>query len=421
MKNELIDLSVRPIIIGLSGGADSTALLLSLHLLGYELIAAHCNFHLRGSESDRDQSHSQFFAESLGVKFEHIDFNVDAYCRQHAGTAMEEACRNLRYEWFDRLVEKYCAQCVAVGHNADDVVETFLFNLQRGTGLSGLHGILPKNDRGIVRPLLCLSRMEIEKFLTDRHVDYIVDSSNLKCDFDRNKLRNRVIPVFSAEFPKLKQGVGRTVTNVQSAERLLKSLVAEKREMYTDSEGRICIAELVQKEKKGPDLVYYMLKDAGISRQQAEDIVRNSQGSGLKFRIGHRDWIIDRGSLYPTDISDCQVYLVEDILTYNRRPIESFRPLRDPKIAYFDRSVLDGEPLRIRYWQAGDSMQPYGMKGRKKLSDIFNDSKIPVDKKDKIPLLVKGDTILWIIGLRASEQFKVTEETTEYVELTMKF
>ncbi|MDE5886672.1 MAG: tRNA lysidine(34) synthetase TilS [Muribaculaceae bacterium] len=210
IKNQLRETHFVRLIVAVSGGADSTALLSLLKNAGVETVAAHCNFHLRGEESNRDQSHIEEICRRLNVPLEIIHFDVKEYIRLHPGISTEMACRELRYDWFGSIIQKYDADRVAVAHNADDNIETLFLNLLRGSGTSGLRGMLPDNGN-VWRPLLNISRTEIEKYLQEVDLDYITDSTNLENDYRRNFLRNEVIPLLKSRWEGFDKALSKSI------------------------------------------------------------------------------------------------------------------------------------------------------------------------------------------------------------------
>lgn len=405
----------QPVIVGLSGGADSTALTLILHDLGYKVICAHCNFHLRGEESDRDAIHAREIANILGLEFLSIDWDVDSYCLKNK-VSVEEACRQLRYDWFSKLLIEKQAQKIAVGHNLNDNTETFLFNLQRGTGIAGLIGIPAANNRNVIRPLLCLRRNEIEQFLHQRDASFVTDSTNLQSIYSRNKIRNILLPTFRSQFPNVDNGILKTISHLAEVDEAYRQFLTEKKAKYSDSAGNILLHTLVSREPLAELMLYEWLKDDGFTRSQSKDITSSYQSSGAKFTSSESRYIIDRGIL--TKLSDVAAPLDLDAhFTIDLFPRQSFEPVNSPDVTYYDRSLLNGDPLYVKFWEKGDRLRPFGMSGSKKLSDIFNDAKISAAKKTSVPLLCKGDKIIWIAGLRRSIYYPVTETTTEIVSV----
>jgi len=418
--HRLLTDKARPVIVGISGGADSVALLVALTRLGYNCIAAHCNFNLRGEESLRDMLHAEKIANRLETSFILKKFNVAEYLSDNKSTSIEMACRDLRYKWFAELTHEYSAQAIAVGHNADDNIETFMLNMQRGTGISGLRGMRPKNDRGVIRPLLRIHRNDIETFLSDNGFDFIVDSSNLSNEFSRNKVRNSVIPAFLNCFSNFRKGMDMTISEMAMCESFYRQCVEEKSEQYMDSTGIIDLCKLIEKEPHAPLLIYEWLRSEGISFRQAEDIISSVNKSGATFNTRQQSWYINRGKLMTLQTKEIPNFTFEDFFTIETHSIDIFNPSGNPNEAYFDESVLAGEPLSYRTWQQGDRLKPYGMKGSKKISDIFNDAKIPLHLKSRIPLLTKGNDILWVAGIRASSLYPVTSASNRFIRISYR-
>lgn len=402
------------VIVGLSGGADSVALLTALRSLDYRCIAAHCNFHLRGEESDRDASHAENIAAGFGIEFRKIDFNVDEYIsEQTRSVSVEMACRKLRYDWFEKLLLEYEAEAIAVAHNSDDNSETLFLNLFRGTGISGLRGMLPKNNRHIIRPMLHCSRREIEEYLADNGIDYVTDSTNLQSIYHRNAVRNEILPNIRNYFPNLDKGIAETLGNMLETDEFLIDILSEKKACYTDGSGDILLKSLIEKEKHAPLLLYEWLSPLGFNRLQTESMIASANSSGRIFESGEIKFINDRGVL--KRLKSTLDYSFKELFEITEHPVRDFSPVRDPWTAYFDSRILSEGELTVDTWREGDRIKPFGMKGTKKLSDIFNDAKIGGDIKSMLPILRFGEEIVWIPGLRASRLYTVTAETSKYI------
>ena len=410
-----------PMVVGLSGGADSVALLDVLTRLGYRCVAAHCNYHLRSQESDRDCRCARAVAEREGATWECRDFDVEA--ERAPGESVEMTCRRLRYAWFDELIARYGASAVAVAHHQGDQTETFFLNLLRGSGVSGLRGMLPRSG-SVVRPLLEFSRQEIEAYVAERGLDYVVDSTNADTKFRRNAVRHNVLPALREISADADAAIARSQKYLAEAEALLDALVAEKSEKYRLAEGGFDIAALAKSEPMAAAFAYYMLRPQGFSRDAVDDIVAATDKSGRTFADnGGRLWLLDRGVLRPyaksteATAADWTTLIDAQIL-----PISDFRPSRDSRVAWFDASLLTcGKPLKLRPWQAGDRIRPFGMNGRTQLvSDILSDAKVPLDGKAEVMVLTCGDDILWIPGYRNSCLCPVTSASREVLRLTYR-
>lgn len=415
------------VLVALSGGADSVALLDVLVALGYECVVAHCNFHLRGEESNRDCDHAVALAESLGVEIHVKDFDVPAYESQYR-VSTEMACRELRYEWFEQLREAIGADVIAVAHHRDDNIETFFLNLLRGTGIAGLTGMAYRNDR-IVRPMLDCKRVEIEQYLSDRHLDYVTDSTNLQNDFKRNRLRNVILPMLEEQFTGASDAIATTIANLQGNEEVYRTRIYEIERRYK-KENIVDVAQLVADEVGAETLLFELLRPYGFNATHVHDIVASIDQSGKRFYSGRCVALLDRGRLILSDESqgnDSEEYIV-DLSENINSPIDLAVSIiendgdlslkTDVNKVFFDAEILSCDAVfKLRHWQQGDRLAPFGMKGTKKLSDIFSDAKLSLDDKSRVWLLTRNDEIVWVLGIRASRHFAVTETTKRVLQI----
>lgn len=411
-------------IVGLSGGADSVALLSAMRAAGFHCVAAHCNFGLRGEESERDARFAASVASRLGVEIEMTRVDVPAWRATHGGS-VEMACRELRYAWFARLIEKHRAKAVAVAHHRDDNQETFMLNLMRGTGIDGLCGMGTEvmQPVAVVRPLLGVARRDILDYLDAVGLSYVTDSSNLTNDYTRNRIRNVVMPALREQFPHAHRGISLTMTHLQEANDFIREALASYRTKYVGANGEIFIRRLVDESGSAPFVLYELLSPLGFSRQQTDDAVSavsNSQ-SGRLFEVAGEMWLLDRDVLRRYDDQQPRNDTGSSdgrLGPFSVEIVEGEEIVPSALVAYFSPEVLHGQPLRWRYWRQADRLRPFGMKGSRKLSDIFSDAKIAVDMKGRIPLLVKGDDILWVAGLRHSRLYPVEEPGGKMVKIT---
>lgn len=415
------------VLVALSGGADSVALLDVLVASGYECIVAHCNFHLRGEESNRDCAHAVALAESLGVEIHVKDFDVPAYETQY-GVSTEMACRELRYEWFEQLRVAVGADVIAVAHHRDDNIETFFLNLLRGTGIAGLTGMAYRNGR-IVRPMLDCKRVEIEQYLRERNLGYVTDSTNLQNDFKRNRLRNVILPMIEEQFPGASDAIAMTIANLQGNEEVYRSRISEIEKRYK-KENIIEVARLVADEVGAETLLFELLRPCGFNATHVHDIVASIGQSGKRFYAGRCVVLLDRGRLILSGVSqenDSEEYIInlsENIkypINLDVSIIENEGKLSlkaDANKAFFGAEILsDDAVFKLRHWQQGDRLAPFGMKGTKKLSDIFSDAKLSIDEKSRVWLLTRNDEIVWVLGIRASRHFAVTDTTKRVLQI----
>ena len=417
------------VVVGLSGGADSTALLAVLNELGYDCIAAHCNFHLRGDESQRDMQHAEKICRILGNSLIINSFNVDARKTQH-GESTEMACRELRYNWFEELIKEHGARAVAVGHHREDNVETFLLNLMRGTGIDGLRGMRYSRDR-VIRPLLDASRSDIESYLADRGLDYVEDSSNKSDDYLRNRLRNHIIPEIKKYFDNAENAILSTMANVDEAGAIYDSAICNYRECCEREGGKLDLEALadVAGENQAAAL-FAMLKEEGVSATQCRDMMASKSKSGLKF-ISRKGKIyeLDRGMLSVAAGHACAADEVYDVdlsgdieqpvnIEVSRHDVSEFSPECSADVLYLDAGAISGKHRwLLRHRRTGDRIKPYGMRGSKAVSDLMSDAKFSAADKRAAWMLSCDDEIVWAVGLRASRHFTVTKETKEYIKL----
>lgn len=426
-KNALLSLR-EPIVVGLSGGADSVSLLAILVRLGYDCVALHCNFHLRGDESDRDESFAREFAKSLDVPFHKIDFDTVGYASGHH-LSIEMAARELRYAWFEKMREDLGAQAIAVAHHRDDSIETLLMNMLRGSGIRGMGGIKARNGH-VVRPLLCVSRDEIVDWLGSQGYSYVVDSTNMSDAYTRNFIRLRLLPMLEELNPAARTTLARTAEHLSAAGSIYMYVVERAKRELAISEGTLSIGKLM--EYPAPETILFeILKDYGFSRTQSDDVFYSLEGeSGKIFYSPTHRLLKDRESLILTPLEDRQelsygIDINEAVchepirLSFDVLPVDSrFSIERDRNIAYFDYDKIK-HPLILRHWHEGDWFIPFGMRGRKKLSDYFSDHKFSILDKESAWLLCSGNDILWLVGERSDDRYRIDKSSKR--ALVIKF
>ena len=414
-------------LVALSGGADSVALLLLLKEHGFNVHAAHCNFHLRGVESDRDEAFCVELCQELGVELHRAHFDTHEYAELHK-VSIEMAARELRYRWFEQLRQDIGAAGVCVAHHRDDSVETVLLNLVRGTGLRGLTGIQPRNGY-ILRPLLCVSRVEIEAFLTEKGQKYVTDSTNLEADVLRNKVRLQVLPLLRELNPAVSENIQRTAENLVEAQEVLDVIL----DNYKESN----VLEISEIEKYGSSeyIVFEWLKNYGFNGNQVRQILDAGCGGIVSSAMGY-DVLKDRSRLivektenYPQGVRNVtsrpsKRIVVPEEGTYILDENSKFRVRKCavyvskvPHIATLDAAKVRF-PLTVRRVEEGDWMVPYGMKGRKLLSDLMTDLKMNVfEKRRQLVVVDAQGVIVWAVGLRTDQRVAVRESTVSVWEL----
>lgn len=415
------------IIIALSGGADSVALLHMFHQAGYKCVAAHCNFHLRNEESDRDERFVSDLCESLGVDLKIVHFKTEEYARLNK-ISIEMAARELRYNWFEEIRELYKASFIAVAHHADDQIETCFLNLLRGTGIRGFTGMKEINGH-ILRPLLSIYRSELEEWLDQSDYKYINDSSNFTLDYKRNKIRHQLMPLLEDIQPNAKKTILRSIHNITEAEKIYdQALDKVKNDIIIEkSSGSLRIdLTLLHDEQSIKTILFDIMSPYNFNRTTIEQLIKsldNSQ-SGLMFYSTTHRLIKDRETLliHSLDVDSAKMteFFIQDrdsqittpvCLHIQQVPYNELTEIEKTKqIAYFDFDKLSF-PLVLRKWKKGDKMKPFGMKGSRKISDIFSDLKYDIYRKENSWLLCNGDDIIWLIGEKTHDSYKVTNQT----------
>lgn len=430
-ENQLLTPNER-IIVGVSGGVDSVVLLNVLSKLEYNCIAAHCNFHLRGEESNRDEKFVEDLCKSYEVVFKKIDFDTVTYAKEEK-ISIEMAARELRYSWFEKLAQETNVHSIAVAHHSDDSIETVMINIVRGTGIKGLIGILPKN-RKIVRPLLCCSRFEVEEYARLNDIAFVNDSTNEENDFNRNKIRNQVLPILAEINPSVKHTLFENISRIKGAWKIYEQKIKEiKNEITFYQDDRFYID--IEKLKKQPDIatvLHEILDDFNFNNDVLEDIVKSLEGeSGKKFSSSTHRLIKDRNFLIIDENEpDLSIeWTIEEGTRFIEDPIplefnfieknENFIVSKSSEKVDVDADKITF-PLILRKWHFGDTFQPFGMNQEKKVSDFFVDEKLNLFQKEDAWLLTSNGEIVWIVGIRLDNRFRITENTQKILEIIWK-
>lgn len=415
VAGEMAKAKVTKVVVGVSGGADSMALLTALHSLGLSITAVHCNFHLRGRESDRDMEFVTSFCRQRDIPLQIVDFDVEAY-RAVNGGSVEMACRELRYRKFEEIMAKIKADRIAIAHNADDQAETVLLNLMRGAGVSGLRGMLPDTGR-IIRPLLSVTRLEIEEYLKVKGVGHITDSSNLSSDYRRNFLRNEVIPMLRTRWPEATASICHTASIMRSEEKVL--------DWAQHQSGLLEGTSLsYQTIKSSPDehwAIYRFITRFDSATKIASEIMASLQAepfqTGKKWRLGNGTLTLERDSIeytpdqpMPKIEVNCEKFEVDDNLLD--------RILTSPLDELW--TPLPPEKLLFRFFETGDRIQGLGSAGSTKVSKILKDNKLSYARKQTTVVAEVSSTadeesetkaILWVGGFKRSRHHLVGTDT----------
>lgn len=406
----------KKLLIACSGGMDSVVLAHLMMKLNYEMALVHCNFSLRGKESDGDEMFVVGLAKNMDIPIFAETFDTNAFVH-NTGVSTQMAARTLRYKWFEEILTNFKYDYLLTAHHLDDDLETFFINLSRGTGINGLVGIPSKNDR-VIRPLLAFSRDEILKYAKKNKLKWREDSSNQKTDYLRNKIRLEVLPPFKETNDSLLRNFKKTQRNLRSAKNLIEDYmaliynlaVARDKDFYRIN---------IQKLKDLPNteaLLYELLNGFGFTEWNDVSSLIDAQTGKQLFSKTHR-LLKNRDELLLSEIEfdrrEEEFLMFEnEIKTPIKLRIERVESIQDTgqNQIYVDSDKLRF-PLKIRRWKEGDSFQPFGLKGSKKLSKFFKDEKISLIEKEKIWLLLSDEKIVWVIGHRMDDRYKVTDTT----------
>jgi tRNA(Ile)-lysidine synthase len=403
------------VLVALSGGADSVALFRVLLALGYNCECARCNFHLRGEESDHDEAFVRAMCQEQKVVLHVTHFDTETYAREHR-QSIEMAARELRYRWFEELRQECSAKVIAVAHHRDDSVETFLLNLIRGTGINGLKGIAAKNGY-IVRPLLLESRDRIEDYLDAIGQDYVTDNTNLQDVYMRNKVRLNILPMMRELNPSVAESIFETsrrlaeVADIYNNDRA--KTLNNKLKKVTENEFRIRIDDILR-DTAPESLLHEVLELFGFKATQKNDVMRCMKGaqSGKRFYAQEWEALRDREMLIFRHIE--QADGVPELSIQEMEVESGFIVPKDKYVAYLDADKVKGE-LTIRRWQKGDKFVPFGMTGKKKVSDYLTDRKFSVFDKENQWVVCAGENIVWLVDERTDNRFRVTEKTRRVI------
>lgn len=403
------------IILALSGGIDSMVLADMLLKSKTDFVLAHCNFHLRGEESDGDEQFVRDFAERNGLTLYVKQFDTMSYAKEH-GVSIEMAARDLRYAWFEELRQQLGYDKIAVAHHADDQLETFFINLLRGAGIRGLKGMQPVNGN-IIRPLLDKSREEIHQYAIENGIKWREDHTNAETQFLRNKIRHELLPVIDSISKEGRASILKSINHLASENELYRELVDEKLFQIVKQDGEV--QKTSHLSPPTSQLLFEWLRDYGFNSDQVHFIYEAMNGQpGTSFFSSTHKVTIERDGVELTPI--CQHDKTQVELVYEQHPNDyNFVIDKSPEVAQLDYDKLTF-PLKLRIWQAGDRFYPLGMKGSRLISDFLKDLKLTTRQKEECQVLTTAkDEIVWVVGRRVDERFKVTDKTKTILKIQM--
>lgn len=422
------------LLLAVSGGVDSVVLCELCRQAGYDFAIAHCNFRLRGEESERDEK----FVQTLGQRYKAEvwlqQFDTAAYARENK-FSVEEAARKLRYTWFAALLAENKATVLVTAHHADDAVETLLMNFFRGTGLRGLHGI-PVRQPQLVRPLLFARREAIEAFAREQQLTWVEDSTNAGNEYTRNYFRNELIPGLQKVFPAVKENLLQNIARFSEAAMIYQAAMDEIRKKLLVPRGREWHIPVLKLQKTRPlhTVLFEIIRDFGFTAAQTAEVAAllNSESgryvnSATHRVLRNRKWLIIGERAAP----DESVILIENMeepvrfaggtVTGELRDMDAGAPA--PLSTSADCAQLDAAaicfPLQLRRWKAGDYFYPLGMRKKKKISRLLTDMKLSLNEKEKVWVIESARKIIWVAGIRIDDRFKITGATRRMLKLQL--
>ncbi|WP_163325915.1 tRNA lysidine(34) synthetase TilS [Draconibacterium mangrovi] len=418
------------ILLAISGGIDSMVLLHLFERSEFEYGIAHCNFRLRGDESDGDEAFVREQVEQHGTAAHFETFDTIEYASLK-GISIEMAARELRYGFFERIRKEFEYDCIVTAHHQDDLIETFFLNLSRKTGIKGLTGIKEKKGK-LIRPLLFASREDIERYAAENSISYREDSSNNEVVFQRNFLRHKILPLFSELNPAFKKNFMASVDNLKVAYDVYKDAVDDEIQavLTKEKEQSVISIPALQNASHPKIVLLEILSGYGFNASVVDAVFQSLEThSGKQFFSKTHRLVKDRDALFIQELTNDEdrVYYIEEDdmelfapfnISIERLDANDFSIIKDPTIACIDLDEVQF-PLLMRKWQQGDYFQPLGMTGFKKISDFFIDRKMPLHEKENTWLLCSGKNIVWIMGHRLDNRFKVTPSTKQVLKIVM--
>jgi tRNA(Ile)-lysidine synthase len=420
------------ILVTISGGADSVALLHLLKNAGQTCIAAHCNFNLRGAESDEDEAFVIALCQQFNIELHTVSFQTREVAQQRK-ISIEMAARDLRYQWFEKLSDQLNIQYIATGHHGDDAIETFFLNLTRGTGLKGLTGIAWRKEK-LIRPLLYASSEEIKQYCRENNLNYRTDSTNSDIQILRNKIRHQIMPLFKEMNPSFFATMQKNISYLEEACELMafESKKFQNESMAKEGDTVIIPIQLLKQHPQKQTVAFDILKDYGFSGAQISPIIKSMESiPGKQFLSASHRLLVDRYNLIITPISpkdETQYVINSDDQTISKpihlsftqfQKTNEFKFSKRPDVAHLDAELIDF-PLYLRHAESGDRFIPLGMNNFKKLSDFFIDEKYSLIEKENCWLLINGEAIVWVIGQRIDNRYKITPKTKTILEIKIE-
>jgi len=418
------------VLLAVSSGIDSVVLAHLFHEAGFNFGMAHVNFSLRNEDSDRDQSFAKDLAKHYNVSFHTTVFDTNHHAAENK-VSTQMAARELRYKWFEELRNKHDYKYIATAHHLTDSIETVLFNFSKGTGISGMRGIQPQNGQ-LVRPLLFASKKEILAHANTHGLDWREDKSNASDKYHRNYIRHQILPQLEHINPSFENTAKSTLERLTDAEEIVLSAVDSAQQLYHKQDGDHHFFEISQLSALGGSttILHHLIKRFGFNYPQSKNILKQSNQVGKLFLSKTHQANIDRQHLIISPlnqkkdaefiINSSDTHLAADDITLEITQSDVPQEIpTDPKIGCFDLAKISF-PLTVRTWQNGDRFYPLGMTQQKKVSDLLIDNKVPLNLKDHVNVLLSDNKIIWVMGHRIDNRFKITKTTNRTLQISMQ-
>lgn len=389
--------------VGFSGGSDSVAMLHALHTLGHKCHAFHCNFHLRGAESDRDEQFCRNFCQQLSIPLHVEHFDVIGRKSASPGQSVEMIARDMRYAAFEQYRGSHHLDYTAVAHHREDNIETFFLNLLRSSGVKGLGGMSVYGHNHLLRPMLHAPKQLVMDYIEANNLPYVTDSTNAADEYKRNRIRHHILPMLAGEFDGSLEAIARSMEILRGQSAALDADTRRLNATYILEDGSIDVATLAAAEAAPSDALYRLVAPLGLTATTVSDILADINAAGRHFG----DYELRHGMLLPP-----QHHPMPEI-TCERITLKSHSQLRcPPHQLILDATAVDTSSLHVEGAHTGLRFEPFGMDGSKLVSDILREANIPTSQRAHYPILYSGDTPLWIIGIRASRHFSIPADAT---------
>jgi tRNA(Ile)-lysidine synthase len=423
------------LLLAVSGGVDSVVLCHLCRQSGFDFSIAHCNFKLRGEESERDQQFVKDLAEKFAVDFYVKNFETEKYAADNK-VSVQVAARELRYNWFNELVqakENAVAAYILTAHHQDDNIETLLMNFFKGTGIAGLRGILPKNKQ-LIRPLLFAKKEEILSYAKENKLDWIEDSSNESDKYSRNYFRHQIIPLVQNVFPEAVSNLGDNINRFAEIEQLYRQSIDLHKKKLLEQKGNEIHIPVLKLKKTAPlqTMVYEIIKDYGFTAHQTNEVIKlldSETGRYVQSKshqvIKNRNWLIITenqsvdSSTFIIEREDKLIEFRNGLLEMKFSSADGFKMVNDSLQASIDADKIKF-PLILRQWKQGDYFYPLGMPKKKKISRFLIDQKLSKTDKENVWVLETDKKIVWVVGMRIDDRFKLTASTKQVLHVSVK-